>query len=93
MKASDYGVSIPIHVPEPTAADLARREAAATIGRDGRFYGRQVARECGLTVEPKATIHFGSRGGPATPCTFGGGPLDELLPGEAEWLEERKAWT
>lgn len=96
-KASYYQVSIPITIPEPTARDLEIREGAAAMGREDRFSGRQIARECGLTIEPKVTINigFGFAGGIgySEPCTFGGGRLDEMLPGEAEWIAERKART
>ncbi len=94
IDAKLFSASVPIHVPPPTERDLQMREAAAAIGRAERFYCRQVARDCGLKIEPKATIYFatGFRGGagPATPCTFGGGPLDEMLPGESEWIRESK---
>ena len=90
IKASYYTASIPITIPEPTARDLEIREAAATIARAERFAGRQMARDFGLTIEPKGTIYYGSRGGFSEPCTFGGGRLDEMLPGEAERIEERK---
>lgn len=90
IKASDYYASIEIHIPPPTARDLEMREAAATMGRHHRFDGRQICREAGLKIEPCATIWIGTRGGFSEPITFGGGPLDELLPGEAEWLAERE---
>lgn len=98
IKASDYQASVPITVPEPTAHDLEIREAAADMGRDHRFSGRALCREFGLEIEPKTTIHighgFGGGIGFSEAHTFGGGRLDELLPGEAEWIAaaaERKA--
>lgn len=57
--ASDYKVSIPITIPEPTARDLELREAAAEMGRDHRFSGRALCRELGLTIEPKTKINVG----------------------------------
>lgn len=91
IKASHYAASVPITIPEPTERDLEIREAAAEMGRHVRFIVRAECRAAGLTEEPKCRIMvaggFEGSVGPGTPIEFGGGRLDEMLPGEAEWIE------
>lgn len=89
MKASDYAASLSIDpaLLEPTPAERERQEqmylAAAQMGYDVRLFMRRMARDCGLTELPGATIYVGTRGY-AEPVFLPPEDLTVLLPEEVD---------